>query len=370
LVTQPTGREKTEVIYGIENIINITLNRFSLTKYRIDSCIDKSNPKTIITTEQIVNGIIENNRRDIKSRVITEVTKDNILYCRELMKLSIELRHLDDIKGNFSISDGEVYQATAMGDFSVASRLDNNHDSTINKEKEEEHLQQITTAAGIETETILSNVRAFVSQQQYFFDTLWKKAIPAKQRIKEIEEGAKREFIDAILEPKEIEKLLFQLLKSATEEILIINPAGSSFPLSKLDDIMQLLHDAAARAVNIRILIDREEEDDSLRELVQSRTGLEQEGRGEVRQQQQNQKHQYIHIEYLNKPKYSKVTTIVVDNEFSIAIEIKDDDNKNKNKSFSESIGMATYSNSQSTVLSYASIFETLWIQAELKPQT
>jgi two-component system, OmpR family, sensor histidine kinase VicK len=283
------------------------------------------------------------------------------------MKLSIELRHLDDIKGNFSISDGEMYQATAMGDFSVAGRLDNNHDSTSSKEKEEEHLQPITTA-GIETETILSNVRAFVSQQQYFFDTLWKKAIPAKQRIKEIEEGAKREFIDTIREPKEIEKLLFQLLKSAYEEILIINPAGSSFLLSKLDGSMQLLHEAAARAVNIRILIDREDEDDSLRELVQLRTGLEQEGKGGVREQQQNQKHHRIHIQYLNKPKYSKVTTIVVDNEFSLAIEIKDDANNNKNKSFSESIGMATYSNSQSTVLSYASIFETLWIQAELKP--
>jgi two-component system sensor histidine kinase VicK len=371
LVTQPTRREKTDVIYGMENIINITLNRFSLTKYRIDSCIDKSNPKTIITTEPIVNGIIENNKRGIKSRVITEVTQNNILYCRELMKLSIELRHLDDIKGNFSISDGAMYQATAMGDFSVASSLDNNHNSTINKEKEEEHLQPITTAAGIETETIFSNVRAFVSQQQYFFDMLWQKAIPAKQRIKEIEEGAKREFIDTIREPKEIEKLLFQLLKSASEEILIINPAGSSFILSKLDCIMQLLCEAAAeRAVNIRILIDREEEDDSLRELVQElRTGSEQERKGGIRERQQNQKHHRIHIQYLNKPKYSNATTIVVDNEFSIAIEINDDAN-NKNKSFSESIGMATYSNSQSTVLSYASIFETLWVQAELKPQT
>ena len=29
-----------------------------------------------------------------------------------------------------------------------------------------------------------------------------------------------------------------------------------------------------------------------------------------------------------------------------------------------EAIGLATYSNSESTVLSYASIFETLWIQS------
>jgi hypothetical protein len=31
---------------------------------------------------------------------------------------------------------------------------------------------------------------------------------------------------------------------------------------------------------------------------------------------------------------------------------------------------LATYSNSEATVLTYISIFETLWAQAELKPQT
>ena len=35
-----------------------------------------------------------------------------------------------------------------------------------------------------------------------------------------------------------------------------------------------------------------------------------------------------------------------------------------------EVLGLATYSNSESTVLSYASIFETLWIQVELKDKT
>ena len=35
-----------------------------------------------------------------------------------------------------------------------------------------------------------------------------------------------------------------------------------------------------------------------------------------------------------------------------------------------EVLGLATYSNSESTILSYASIFETLWIQAELGSKT
>jgi hypothetical protein len=36
---------------------------------------------------------------------------------------------------------------------------------------------------------------------------------------------------------------------------------------------------------------------------------------------------------------------------------------------FDEAIGLATYSNSESTVSSYLSIFETLWVQSELYEQ-
>jgi two-component system, OmpR family, sensor histidine kinase VicK len=56
------------------------------------------------------------------------------------------------------------------------------------------------------------------------------------------------------------------------------------------------------------------------------------------------------------------VTTLIIDNEFSLVIELKDD----TKESSSEAMGLATYSNSESTVLSYVSIFENHWMQAEL----
>ena len=59
-------------------------------------------------------------------------------------------------------------------------------------------------------------------------DTLWHKAIPAKQRIKEIEHGLKREFMDTMQDPYETQKILDNLLKSATEEILIILPTTTT----------------------------------------------------------------------------------------------------------------------------------------------
>jgi two-component system, OmpR family, sensor histidine kinase VicK len=47
-----------------------------------------------------------------------------------------------------------------------------------------------------------------------------------------------------------------------------------------------------------------------------------------------------------------------------LTAEVKDDEKDNEYDSVIEALGLATYSNSESTVLSYASIFETLWIQS------
>ena len=59
--------------------------------------------------------------------------------------------------------------------------------------------------------------------------------------------------------------------------------------------------------------------------------------------------------------------TVIVDKELCLTAEVKDHENDNDEYDSNEVLGLATYSNSESTVLSYASIFETLWIQAELK---
>ena len=76
---------------------------------------------------------------------------------------------------------------------------------------------------------------------------------------------------------------------------------------------------------------------------------------------QQNQK---LNIRYLKEPPtlQSRVITIIIDNELSLTIELKDDTKYDS----SEATGLATYSNSEATVLSYISIFEILWIESEL----
>lgn len=93
---------------------------------------------------------------------------------------------------------------------------------------------------------VMSTVKVLVEQQRYFFDILWNKSIPAKQRIREIEKGAKREFIETIRDPSEIQKFGFDLIKAAREEILIIFSTDGACYCQIKDGLLQLLKEAAA----------------------------------------------------------------------------------------------------------------------------
>lgn len=306
----------------MENIIKTTLTRFSLTKHTIDSCIDKDNPKTIMTQNRIVTAIIDINNRGIRTRIITEITRDNISYCKDLINLNSEVRHLEDVIGNFSISDRSIYQATAMGDFSRVTLI----------KRQAEKLEPEAV-----TESIYSTMNAFVAQQQYFFDMLWKKAIPAKQRIKEIEEGLKREFIETIHESDETLSLISKILSSATEEILIIFSHASALRQYEKLGVLDMVIEKADK-IPVQILIGT---DNPIGEKdIEWLTGIP-----------------LIEARYLNKSIQTKLTTIVTDRDLSLVIE-------EKGNADAAGLGLATYSNSESTVNSYASIFENLWIQS------
>lgn len=191
----PFVEEKTEVVHGAENIVKYALDTISGLKVYVDNCVDSNGPSIfVIPNHPITKAYREMKERGIRIRFITEITDGNIQYCKELMKIC-ELRHLDEIKGNFGIADGIYYTASAK-----------------------------TLELSPPPLLICSTLRALVEQQQYFFDMLWRKAIPARQRIKEIEIGLKREFMETIQDPHETQTTFDNMVNSATEEILITFP--------------------------------------------------------------------------------------------------------------------------------------------------
>ena len=78
--------------------------------------------------------------------------------------------------------------------------------------------------------------------------------------------------------------------------------------------------------------------------------------------QEQSLNQHKINIRFIEPNLQTKVSLLIADRKFSLAIELKDDA---AHKSY-EAVGLATYSNSKPTVLSYVSIFENLWKQTEL----
>ena len=68
-------------------------------------------------------------------------------------------------------------------------------------------------------------------------------------------------------------------------------------------------------------------------------------------------------IQFLDPGLQTTFSTLIVDRKHLLVIEYKDGGSNEACKS----IGVATYSNSEATIMSYTSIFDTLWIRTELR---
>jgi two-component system, OmpR family, sensor histidine kinase VicK len=313
-----TSERKTEVLYGAGNALQRGVYFMANAKRKMDIWFDNRAPSIVIDVDEYSNGYRDIKRRGGKIRLLTEITSENINYCKGLMNLVDELRHLDGIKGGLAVSETE-FMATTV-------------------------LEEATPL----TQVIYSNVKELVEQGQYIFDTLWSNsaAIPARQRIKEIEQGIIREIIETIRDPPETQRRAFDLVKFASEEILIIFPSVRAFYIQERLGLMKLLTEAALeRGVKIRLLVGK----DGLvmTEIEKLRRSLE-----------------TIDIQPLETALQTMLLVIVVDNRLSLSIELRDD-----MEDLYDAIGLATYSNSESTVLTYSSIFENLWIQGELRKE-
>ena len=219
--------ETTEVIYGTENIVKRAIAAFPDIKGELIGCFDYSDPAALVTTELRWKGIVGLAERGVKLTYLTEITKDNIEYCGEMMRSGIEIRHLEGVKGNFGIADKREYLTTL-----------------------------VQGEAQPPTQALVSNVKSFVEQQQYFFDTLWQKATKAQDRFREIEEGIRPDFIETISDATEIQKLGIDLVKSAKEEILILFSTPDSFRRQVRSGLTLLLRDHALQnRVKVRILV-------------------------------------------------------------------------------------------------------------------
>ena len=172
------------------------------------------------------------------------------------------------------------------------------------------------------------------------------KNLITKTRIEEEEkeEEIRSSNIVIIQNPRESIKLAYDLIKSAKQEILRIFPSIHAFRRQGRMGIMHLFREVVENGIKVRVLIHADEK--QIRQIVNEVMLVLPE----------------IDIRAIDMSLNTSIGIVVVDKKESLIIETKDD---TKDNSY-EASGLAAYSNSKYIALSYASIFESLWIQAEL----
>ena len=265
---------------------------------------------------EITNKLLDRSKKGQHKgiRYISNIDRDNVDIAKLLLHTGLQLKHIKNLPPmSFGVSDKEI-------------------GATIEKMEYGKAVQSL----------LISSESAYVNHFNSIFEELWKNGVDAKSRIHDIEEGVDTEGIEIIQNPYEIQKLGFELAKFAQKEIRIIFSTANAFHRQEYAGTIQLLNEAIAqRGIKVRILTPK---DDLIEE------------KGQQLMQQQ------IDIRYIEPPLQTKVSIIVADDNSSLSVELKDD---TKGTSY-EAMGLATYSNSKPTVLSYISIFESLWKQADL----
>jgi hypothetical protein len=102
-----TNARRIELLHDTETIISFYLHILHNANSRWDYFADARSLSVIPSAfEEIKKAMLEAKARDTRLRFITEITKENISYTKEFME-SVELRHLDGVRGNFGVSDVE-----------------------------------------------------------------------------------------------------------------------------------------------------------------------------------------------------------------------------------------------------------------------
>lgn len=466
--------EKTEVLHGAEETTRGVIHFFTKAT-AVDACADSLAPSVAMEVAPIRKCYEDLKARNVKVRWITDITEENISYCKALMEYA-EVRHLDGIKGNFGVSDSdyiasatvnqgepisELIYSDAPGiveqnryvfntlwnravradhriqelenhalrpqtravqepnlilqdtiqmvqrsdNYSVCSvpegllyahsyslevfrdvldrhkkgqhrgirwitRLDSSDAAAIRIANEFialgmeiRHVENITPMSfgvsdketGVTVETlkggelntsaIFSSEPVFVNHFAAIFEELWQRGIDAQERIKEIE-GRPRQFITIINHPRDIENRYRALVESATAQILLFLPTSTAYRREERIGIFDSLEEAASRGVEIKVLVPSS--GDNIKEELHDR--MRSKGKFEARKIK------------TALPTEARTKILVIDRKYYLIVEVRDD----SKETFLEAVGSAIFSNSVSTVLSYVTMFDSLWRQSEL----
>ena len=310
--------EVTEVINGYENVHNMQVYAMKIVEKGFDTVWDSRH--VLVISKHFADAkemFISQIKRGIIVRIIADITHNNLGNIKELLDMT-EIRHIGGLVGSFGIMDSRQYMIFTT----------------------------YTDSTDVPAQGIFSSDKRFVEQQRYVFDNLWNQATPAHIRIRELETGIQPEVLNTIKDPNEIIEIGNKLVASAKKEILVLFHTANAMLRQTKDGVIDLIIENAVKyKTQVKILVPIEYKIKNILHRLEQISGIQ--------------------IRNIKKSMQTRITILVVDRTYSLVIELKDDTKQSSNKA----IGIAAYSNSKSTVLSYVSIFESLWKYSELREE-
>jgi signal transduction histidine kinase len=183
---------------------------------------------------------------------------------------------------------------------------------------------------------------------QSIFDNLWNSTMDAKERIRQIQRGITLNSTRLIKNSNQAKQHLIETVQKARKEILILFPSLNAVKREDVMGFMDILKQKSVENIQIRILSPANKR---VKKVIYS---------DDTNNQELEVKN--IVCREIRKQKDLISTIIIVDRKYVLATELKDD----SKLSFEEAVGITTFSTSQPTILSYISIFESLWTQTEM----
>jgi signal transduction histidine kinase len=307
--------EKTQIITNNHSDIFDMISKAS----KDLSILGDSTSMDFILSEPIRKELQNAKIKGTRIRYITEISKDNLKSCKEIMKFA-DIRHMNRIIGNFILSD-------------------------------KEYLIQLVESKFL-SKPVYTNEKGMVIMQNYIFENLWNNAVTRQDKISSLEAGVEPEEVKVLSDPFEIRKTYLSLIESAKSQISLIIATPNALQRNYKGGIISMLIDASEkRNVNVNLVIPTYGNDQIQDDFLHTKS-LDKNFRFKMKS-----------IAPVTTEIHKiKTTFLIVDTKSVFIIDVKDDSKSN----FLEAVGYATFHSSKSRAESYNFIFDTIWRQADL----
>jgi len=257
-------------------------------------------------------------------KIITNIEKDAILAVNELIEAGAEIKHIDKhMLRRCVIYDNNIAYFSIVEEPLITT----------------EAIENVEQAEG--QDLWISSTKAAViksARERFLLD--WESAVPSIDRISELEKGKPIEITRVIKSINEAVEIYKSLIDTANSQILYLLPSARSLIRIKSAAILHSLIDAATvRNVRVSVLCPTDLENRDIIEQIRKIRNIE-----------------------LRSYDSTTLTVLITDREHVFTAELR----TNTTYNILEALGLSTYSNSNPTVQSYMTLFESLWKQKQL----